>query len=118
MMTGWFLIAQEQAAPAAAQDPFSQSFMLVVPMLVIFGLYFVIVAGPERKKTRDKQKMIDQLKKNDKVLTIGGIYGVVANAKPGDDEVVLKIDEDKDVRMRVSKSAIASVIVSKESSET
>jgi preprotein translocase subunit YajC len=48
------------------------------------------------------------------VVTIGGIYGVVANVKPGEDEVVLKIDEDKDVKVRVSRSSIAQVLVPKD----
>lgn len=69
---------------------------------------------PEQRRNRQKQALIGGLKKNDKVLTVGGIYGIVANVKPDEDEVVIKIDEDKDVKIRVSKSSIAQVIVAQE----
>src|SRR5690554_763469 len=106
------LFAQE-AAPAAAdpaaqgaaqQPPISTMLFPIVMMLVLF--YFLIVS-PERKKSKEKQALIDSLKKNDRVLTIGGIYGVVANVKPGEDEIIIKVDDDKDVKIRVTKSSIA-----------
>jgi preprotein translocase subunit YajC len=83
-------------------------------MLIFFVFYFLIIV-PERKRNRQKQSLLDSLNKNDKVITIGGIYGVVANVKPGVDEVVIKIDEDKDVKVKVSKSSIARVLTKEES---
>lgn len=123
MGLGWadlVLFAQDAAGeagkPAAApQGPGIQDFLfLVVPIMLAF--YFLILL-PERKRSRQKQGLLDSLKKNDKVITIGGIYGVVANVKPGEDEVVIKIDDDKDVKMRVSKSSIAKVFNKEENTK-
>jgi preprotein translocase subunit YajC len=112
------LFAQEAAEgagnPAAAPPGPGLSDFLVPAMLIFFVFYFLIIV-PERKRNRQKQSLLDSLNKNDKVITIGGIYGVVANVKPGVDEVVIKIDEDKDVKVKVSKSSIARVLTKEES---
>jgi preprotein translocase subunit YajC len=54
---------------------------------------------------------LNNLKKNDRVVTIGGIYGTVMNAKRESDEVILKVDETNDTKIRVIYNAIARVIV-------
>lgn len=119
----WLLLAQEVAEKAAqgAADPGGAApavgespLFFLAPLGVIMVLYFVMILGPERRRQKEKQQQIGALKKNDKVLTIGGIYGVVANVKPGEEELVLKIDEDKDVKIRVAKSSIAQVLAAKE----
>ena len=82
--------------------------------LLIFGLmavlmYFVLFRGP-RKKQQQQQQMLKALKKNDKVRTIGGIYGTIVDIK--DDEVTLKIDEANNTKIKVSASAIGKTLSS------
>lgn len=117
------LLFAQEAAEKAAEVPVDGAAPvprgpgiqeLFVPIAVtLFGLYFFLIR-PEQRRGKQKQDLLGSLKKNDKVLTVGGIYGIVANVKPDDDEVVIKIDEDKDVKIRVSKSSISQVIAAKE----
>lgn len=99
----------EAAGDAAGQrGPGLGDFLVPIAMMgVVFYFLFIV---PERKKTKKKQDMLEALKKNDKVVTIGGLYGVVANVKTGEDEVMLKIDEDKDVKVKVTRSSIAHIL--------
>lgn len=75
--------------------------------VVVIVLYFFMIR-PERKRQADHKAMLDGLKKNDKVVTIGGIRGSIQNVK--DDEISIKVDDAKGVCIRFSKSAIAQKI--------
>lgn len=104
------LIAQ---APALAEEPAAPSTPPFLPMLIILGLvmYFLVIR-PQRREERARKEMLLQLKKNDHVVTGSGIHGVVANVT--DDEVILKVDESKDVRIRFSRSAVARILTGDE----
>ena len=82
------------------------------PTLVMFGLMFAIfyflVIRPQKRREQDRQAMLSRLKKNDRVLTQGGIFGVVTNVQ--ETEVTLKVDLEKNVRIRVSRSAVAEIM--------
>jgi preprotein translocase subunit YajC len=81
----------------------------MISTLVTFGLVFVIfyflIIRPQNKKQKDAQKMIEAVKKGDKVVTAGGIHATVYTVK--EKTVILKVDDD--TKMEFSKSAIASV---------
>lgn len=64
--------------------------MFILPVFIILIFYFLLIR-PSQKKEKDRKKMIEQLQKGDKVITSGGIYGIVVNIKEGEDVVVLKI---------------------------
>ena len=85
-----------------------QVLTLFAPLILLF--YFLILR-PERKKQSDHKSLLSQLKKNDRVVTIGGIYGIVANVQPDADRVSLKIDEASNTKIDVTFNAIARVIV-------
>ena len=68
-------------------------------------MYFLMIR-PQNKKQKETQKMLDALKKGDKVITIGGIHGTVSNVK--DDTVTVKVDDN--CRIEFNRSAIASVV--------
>jgi len=76
-------------------------FIIMGAMFVL--MYFMLFRGPKKKQQQHKQ-MIQSLGKNDRVRTIGGIIGTVIDVK--DDEVVLKVDESNNTKIRVSASAI------------
>lgn len=67
-------------------------------------LYFMLI-HPQRKRDKARREMLGKLKVGDRVLTAGGVVGEIAEMS--DDEVVLKIDARKDVRMRLRRWAIA-----------
>jgi preprotein translocase subunit YajC len=107
----FFLLAQaEKAAPAAANEPAAPLFQLLVPVVAAIALYYFMILRPERRKQQGPRTRLDSLKKNDRVVTIGGIYGVVMNVQRDTDEVTLKIDEATNTKLRVTFGAIARVI--------
>ncbi|MHC4743069.1 MAG: preprotein translocase subunit YajC [Planctomycetota bacterium] len=77
------------------------SFFLMALMFVM--MYLIFLRGPKKKQQQHRQ-MVQALAKNDKVRTIGGIIGTVVDIKG--DEIILKIDESNNTKMRVSASAI------------
>jgi len=74
---------------------------------VLIVIYFFMLRGPKRKQ-QEHQKMVQSLKKNDRVRTIGGILGTVIDVR-GDD-ITLKIDESNNTKIHVIPSAIAAVL--------
>ena len=76
-------------------------------IIILIIMYLFIFRGPKKKQKQHSQ-MVDSLKKNDRVRTIGGIFATVIDVR--DKEIVLKIDESNNTKMRVSPGAIATVV--------
>jgi len=85
-------------------DPLSMMLLLAL----VVGVMWFIVFRPQRKQEKKRREMLAQMSRNDHVVTIGGIHGIVYSVD--ETSVVLKIDERNDVRIRVTKSAIAQVL--------
>ena len=114
----WFLTLAQTATQPAGPPPttgpvqgpqwfqFFQSpmFMLALVLLV----FYVFVIRSKRKQDSQRQSLLESLKKGDKVQTIGGVIGTVWEAK--DNEVVIKVDESSNTKMRFVRSAIHRVI--------
>ena len=102
--------AAQTQVPAAGGPPPSPlggiNFFVLIAGMFAFMYFFTI--RPQKKQEKERRALLDALQKNDRVLTIGGMYGTVAAVN--DDEVTLKVDEGKDVRVRVSRGAIQSVL--------
>jgi preprotein translocase subunit YajC len=109
-----WLFAQAEAAPAGkdAATPVGGGLpQFLLPMAVIFFLFYFLILRPERRKQADHKALLEGVKKNDRVVTIGGIYGVVTNTQRDADRVTIKIDETNNTKIDVTFSAIARVIV-------
>ncbi len=65
----------------------------------IFFLFWLIVMRPARRQEAERQKLLSQLEKNDRVLTNAGIYGYVVSVSDKEDEVTIKIDDNVKVKM-------------------
>ncbi len=85
-----------------------QQMMKFAPFILIFIVMYLLMFRGPKKKQQEHQKMVSSLAKNDRVRTIGGIFGTVLDVR--DNEVVLKVDESTNTKMRVSPSAIATVL--------
>jgi preprotein translocase subunit YajC len=75
---------------------------MMMMFALIFGVFYFLVIMPAKKQQKKKESMIAALKKGDKVVTTGGIFGTVATVE--DQTVLLKISEN--TKIRISKSAI------------
>lgn len=80
---------------------------LLFPMILIIGLLFIFTMGSGRKEKKRRAQLMADLSKGAKVQTVGGVLGTVVEVR--DDEVVVKVDESSNTRMRFAKSAISNV---------
>jgi preprotein translocase subunit YajC len=80
------------------------------PILAIAFLFYFLLIRPQRRDQSQRDTMLAGLKKNDHVITIGGIRGVVTNIRREADEVTLKVDEATNTKLRVTLGAIARVV--------
>ena len=80
-------------------------FLLPIPFL----FYFLIIL-PQQQQEKKRRAMIDALKKNDKVLTTGGIYGTVISVDANNDKVVLRVDDERGVKLAFTKASVARVL--------
>ena len=93
----------------AAATPQGSMLSMFLPLALIFVIFYIFIIRPQNKKQKETQKMIDALKKGDKIVTIGGIHGTISSTK--EQTVIVKVDEN--TKIEFSRSAIASVITDK-----
>lgn len=87
-----------------------------IPMLAaIVGLFYFLIILPGRKERQQRQAMLGALKKNDRIVTNGGIIGVVVNLKEGTNEVMIK---SEDTKLLVLRSSIAQILGETEAAST
>ena len=99
---------EEQTVPTEGQkSPFGSTWILMLAMVLV--MYFFIFRSPRKRQEQQMQKMKDSLQRNSRVRTIGGIIGTVVDVR--EDEVVIKIDETNNTKMRVTIGAIHKVLV-------
>ena len=97
------LLFLAQAAPGQPGGLFSTPIVPIVCFIVIF---YVMVIRPQSKQRKELQTLISTLKTGDKVVTSGGIHGIIANVKEGT-TLILKIADN--VKIEIDKSSIANV---------
>ncbi len=95
-----------------AQAPPSTTEFLVslAPILVIFAIFYFLLLRPARKRQQDLQRVVEGLKKGDRVITNGGLYGEVASV----DGAVLLLKIADNVKVRVAKAAVSALEASAE----
>jgi preprotein translocase subunit YajC len=96
--------------PLAAQDGGLGFLYGWAPLVIIGVLFYFMLIRPERVRRMQLQRMLDNLKKNDRVVTVGGIFGTVVNVQQGSDEITIKVDESTNTKLRVLRSAITRVL--------
>ncbi len=98
-------LAQEAAPAAGPLGALMQSGAM--PMLVIFVVFYFLLLKPQQKKMRDHAALLKALKKGDKVITSGGIYGKIVEA---DKDGVTTIEIASGVEIKVSKSSVSTLV--------
>jgi preprotein translocase subunit YajC len=99
--------AQTTAGGGGGMAPNDPRAMLVnfLPLILIFVIFYFLILRPQSQKQKEVQKMVENLKRGDRVVSSGGIYGEVVDVKP--DTVILRVAEN--VKMEFAKNAIVSV---------
>ena len=94
-----------------APDPLGGLSQLLLPFVAIGFLFYFLLYRPQKAEQNRRLEMLAEVKKNDRIITTGGVYGVVTNVQRDDDEVTIKVDESTNTKLRVSLGAIAKVLV-------
>lgn len=106
-----FLLAQDNGG-GGFFDPVS-----LLPLVTIGFLFYFLLVWPERKRKKRHELMLSNLKKNDRIVTVGGIYGTVVNVQKDAEDVTIKVDENSNTRLRITRSSIGRVIREETSAE-
>ena len=95
-----FLIGQSEPLPA--QSPFSQ----FIPFILIFVIFYFLLIRPQKQKQKKLQLQVDAMRPGDKVITAGGIHGLITGLK----KLSVTVKVDNNTKIQFEKSAIATVI--------
>ncbi len=102
--------APEATGQAGAAGGGSNLLVMLVTFALIIGVFYFLVIRPQNRKQKDSQKMLQSLRKNDRVATIGGIRGIIVAVK--EDSVVIKVDDN--TKIEFNKGAVSQVLERKE----
>jgi preprotein translocase subunit YajC len=91
---------------------------MLIPLLLTMLLMYVLLMRPEQKKRKELERMLAGLKKNDHVVTIGGIFGTVVAASPDSKVVTIRIDDSTGTKIKILRSAISHISSPEEVEET
>jgi preprotein translocase subunit YajC len=97
-MQSVFMLSAFADAPVAANP-----LMQFLPLVLVFGIFYFLLIAPMRKRQKAHQQMLSELKKGDRVLTNGGIYGEIHALD--ETSVILRVADD--VRVKVARHAIS-----------
>ena len=93
-------------AAVAEISPVASLISMLLPMVLIFGVFYFFLIRPPRKKDKQVKDMLNNLKVTDRICTIGGIYGTITGIR--DDTITLAVGKDN-LQMVVARWAIRSV---------
>ncbi len=94
-------------AQAAGGDPAS-AFTSFIPLILIFVVFYFLLIRPQQKKAKEHRGMLEALRRGDRIVTAGGLIGLVTKVTPEEREVTVEIAEG--VRVKVVRDMISSVV--------
>jgi len=98
-----FLFLLTPPSDGGDQNPFIQ----LIPLVLIFVIFYFFLIRPQQKKQKDREKVLESVKKGDKVVTIGGIHGTVAGIDTEKKTVLVQVTDS--LKLKFEKSAISTV---------
>ncbi len=102
---GWLvtlLVFFSGCLPGGEEEPAQFDWTIIIFLVIIFGLFYLLMIRPQRKKQKEMQTMVQELQKGDRVITAGGIYGQIESLS--EDSIVLKIESGATIR--VARSSV------------
>ena len=89
--------------PAGTGEEGSSPWTMLIFIAVMFAFLYFVLIRPQRTKQKQHQQMVEELKRGDRVITAGGIYGQIENVS--DDNVTIKVESG--ATMRVARNSVA-----------
>jgi preprotein translocase subunit YajC len=94
-----------QAAPAGR--PQGASFVTaLIPFILVFVIFYLLIVMPQRNRQKKHQRMVEELKPGDQIITSGGVYGTIMGVQP--DRIELKVAAN--VKIDITKSSVAVIL--------
>ncbi len=87
-------------------------------MAIIMVLFYFMMIRPQRQKEQQLRDQINNLKENDRVVTIGGIHGVVTNVQRDVERVTIRVDEATGTKLKIAMSAVARILNGEQENST
>ena len=103
-----FGIAFAMGQGGAAGGEGAAGFTGFIPLILMFVIFYFLLIRPQQKKTKEHREMISNLKKGDRIITSGGIYGRIT----GMDDTTLTVEIADKVRVKVGRSNVGAKIQS------
>jgi len=98
-----FLEIAHAMAPAGGGQGGGGGFAAFIPLLLLFAIFYFILIRPQQKRAKEHRIMLENLKRGDRVVTAGGLYGTITNLEGN----VVTLEIADKVRVKVSKNSIA-----------
>jgi len=106
-----------QGAPGEQQQqPQGSMLSFFMPLIILLAVFWLLILVPQRREKKKRAEMLNAIKKGDKVQTIGGILGSVIEVR--EHEIILKVDESANTRMRFARGAIQTILPDGKPQET
>ena len=99
------LFLAQAAQPAGDGANLFDAFKGFLPIILILIAFFWFTHRSQKRRDQDRQQMLDSIRPKDRVVTLGGIHGRVVSVK--DDAFVLRVDDEKDVKITVSRTGVS-----------
>ena len=91
------LVPLAGCAPIEGSGEETSIWPMLIFLAVIFAMFYFLMIRPQRKRQKEQQQMVQELKRGDRIITIGGIYGQIESVS--EDSVVIKVDSGATIRM-------------------
>ena len=101
------------AQPQGGGNTTDSLISTLIMFALIIGIFYFMILRPQQKRQKERQKMLDSVKKGDKVVTAGGLHGTVAGLD--DKTILLQVSEN--VKMKFDRSAVSVVVREGETTE-
>ena len=105
MIMAGFMMSLQAAQPGRPQSGVGM-FTALLPFLLVFVIFYLLIVMPQRKRQKKHMTMVEQLKPGDRIITSGGMYGTVMGVQP--DRIELKVAAN--VKIDITKSAVSVIL--------
>ena len=106
----WAQAAPKQGQGGLVESLFTGPWGMFILFAFIGVMFLMLIVQPERRKQAEHKKLLESIKPNDRVVTIGGLYVTIVQVPKESNELIVRIDESNNTKMRIARSAISKVL--------